>query len=759
MIVGPLFNKLTVCQKKIIACQGGGDAGKCLGINTPILLYDLNIKKVQDIVKGDQLMGIDGTPRTVLTITKGVGQLYKVKQKRGIDFVVNDAHILCLKHSEGKELYKTIKQKKVYQGHFKMPGIHKITAEDLYNSSGRFKRQYRGFKTGFELPERKVLLDAYYLGLWLGDGCSSSSNITTVDKETRDYLYSIAEENNCIVIQNPNDKNTIRISRPKNLPHGKRNLLIKYLTHYGLIKNKHIPHDYLHNTIEVRKKLLAGLIDSDGTLSKKGYYSISTTKQPLAEQIRILVSSLGYYASVRHRIARMKRKDNSVYSCDCWSINISCNNGESIPTLIKRKQKVFVNKVCDCLNSTIELEKLTIGDYYGFTLDGDHMFLLGDFTVTHNTSDILKFLSIESIQNERLINTVTGQDLPNLKVGPLRLFQNYIEPDPEINQYIKTFNKSENTFTFYNDSIIEFKGFENEQDARGSERDNLFINEVNSRSYNLFWQLQRKTRKRVIMDYNPTGKFWVHHKLLNKATIEKQFAGKVQLYITDHRHNPFLTLDQHEDYESISDPELFLVYARGRTGKLKGTVYRFTEVDKIPEGLEYIFGIDLGYTTDKCALVKIYIDGRNRYWQQLLYKSENEILEIIEREKSNISPAGYMAKILKANGCTTSSLVWGDHDKKYSTDFRRLDIPYRMARKGPNSVTMGISKVKEFKNFYYKSPDLANELETYRWQTGVDILTGEEVTIAVPVEGVPDHLLDAGRYPIYSHARRFAEAA
>lgn len=387
------------------------------------------------------------------------------------------------------------------------------------------------------------------------------------------------------------------------------------------------------------------------------------------------------------------------------------------------------------------------------------------------TSDILKWLAKQS-SLETLISTITGQDLPNLKGGALRLFQNYIERDPEIQPYIKTFNKSESTFHYYNGSLIEFKGFDNELDARGSERDYLFMNEGNTRTWNLFWQLQRKTRRKVFIDYNPTGKFWVHHKLLDPKTMEAQFKGKVQLYITDHRHNPHLSKEQHEDYENISDPELFRVYARGRTGQVKGAIYRFKKIDKLPtiktigadgktyeKEMEFGFGIDFGYNSDKSAIVKVWYHGRKRYWKVLMYKSENEILEELAASKRDIGPAAYMAEILRANGCTSSTLVWGDHDKKYSNDFRKLGIPFRMARKGPNSLTMSISKVKEFENYCYDSPQLEEELKTYKWQTGIDILTGKEVSIAIPVDGMPDDALAGGRYFIYSHARRFSTDA
>ena len=98
-------------------------------------------------------------------------------------------------------------------------------------------------------------------------------------------------------------------------------------------------------------------------------------------------------------------------------------------------------------------------------------------------------------------------------------------------------------------------------------------------------------------------------------------------------------------------------------GKTKGQIYNnFKKVDKIPEGLEFGFGIDIGYTSDKTAIVKVYHKDRDRYYQVLLYKSEIEILEEIQQKNLDITVYQYIAKILKANGCTTSTLVWGDHD-------------------------------------------------------------------------------------------------
>jgi elongation factor 1-alpha len=85
-----------------IGFVGNVDAGKCLGFNTPVMMYDGNLKMVQDIKVGDLLMGDDSTSRKVLSTTKGRGQMYKIVPDNGDSYIVNDRHVLSLKSEEGK---------------------------------------------------------------------------------------------------------------------------------------------------------------------------------------------------------------------------------------------------------------------------------------------------------------------------------------------------------------------------------------------------------------------------------------------------------------------------------------------------------------------------------------------------------------------------------------------------------------------------------------------------------------------------------
>ena len=72
-------------------------SGKCHKKDTPILLYNGEIKMVQDIEIGDLLMGDDSTPREVLSLATGKDDMYDIIPEKGDKYTVNKEHILCLK--------------------------------------------------------------------------------------------------------------------------------------------------------------------------------------------------------------------------------------------------------------------------------------------------------------------------------------------------------------------------------------------------------------------------------------------------------------------------------------------------------------------------------------------------------------------------------------------------------------------------------------------------------------------------------------
>lgn len=358
------------------------------------------------------------------------------------------------------------------------------------------------------------------------------------------------------------------------------------------------------------------------------------------------------------------------------------------------------------------------------------------------TVTALQYLGIECLQNAGVIVTVTGQDLPNLKRGALVAFDRYVLP--HIAKYGVRFNKFESTYYFPNGSVMEFKSFKDELDARGSERDYLFMNEANSQSYKMFWQLERKTRKRVILDYNPTAAFWVHSNLLEGG--EHQYLNQWDYFQVDHRHNPFLSEEDHARYENMSDPELFKVYARGETGKVTGLVLgHFKKVTDMPKCDRYAWGVDYGYTNDKTAIVKMGVIGRQRYFQECCYLSGREMEE---ESNGKISIPKYIKQIFLQNGWDPSQPIYSEHDAEMILQLRKIGLPVKQAKKGPGSKIAGIAKLREYECFYTGS-NFEKEIVNYKYISVIDLVSGREVLTNEPADG-NDHLCDAAKYACYT---------
>lgn len=150
-----------------------GTSGKmgCLGYGTKVLMFDGKFKEAQDVVIGDKLMGIDSTPRNVLQLCRGTEQMYIVKQNRGVNYRVNESHILSLVHTENPIYSKpTINSKRVIDKTKVLRGkseyIVNIKLADYLNKNKDFKNTSYGYKsTGIDFEYKPVFIDPYYIGL------------------------------------------------------------------------------------------------------------------------------------------------------------------------------------------------------------------------------------------------------------------------------------------------------------------------------------------------------------------------------------------------------------------------------------------------------------------------------------------------------------------------------------------------------------------------------------------------------------------
>jgi replicative DNA helicase len=165
---------------------------KCLARGEKVLMHDGSVKKVEEVVVGDKVMGADSKARNVLSVCSGYDKLYRIKQRIGRDYVVNSQHIISLVRTGGTN-HSYYKGKRTSTR--KTGGeLVNIPVEDYIKKSNKFKHQHKGYMVGVEYDHSEVILDPYFLGLWLGDGTSRRPDITTADKEVVDYINSFASK-------------------------------------------------------------------------------------------------------------------------------------------------------------------------------------------------------------------------------------------------------------------------------------------------------------------------------------------------------------------------------------------------------------------------------------------------------------------------------------------------------------------------------------------------------------------------------------
>jgi replicative DNA helicase len=356
--------------------------GKCRGKGTKVLMYDGSLKKVEDVQRGDLLMGDDSSPRRVLSIARGRENMYWVKQNKGMHYRVNESHILSLKRSRN-------------EGGHKNGEVLNITVREYLTKSGKFKSNYKGYKVAVEFSEQALPVEPYFLGLWLGDGKKTDPRIFTEDTEVVGYLKEYAEELELQVHEYAYENKCKSYAINGGYRGGKGYSLKNELRKIDVLDNKQIPHPYLVNATQHRLELLAGLIDSDGHyLEGSNGYEITQKDEKLARQIKFLCDSLGFRTSIRRKRASIS---SIGYECEVFRVRFY-GDVDKIPVRVERKKaNPWASKV-NWQTTGIEVIFDKEDDYYGFEIDGNRLFLLEDMTVTHNTAFVVSAMRNAAVE-------------------------------------------------------------------------------------------------------------------------------------------------------------------------------------------------------------------------------------------------------------------------------------------------------------------------------------------------------------------------
>ncbi len=355
---------------KMVTLQTGG--GKATSDNTPIRIPG-GWKRMGLVKVGDYVIGDDGKPTRVIGVyPQGKKQLYRVTFYDGRHVEVCGEHLWqsyyvnTVEHQRW-QVRDTLELKRLIE----MPN----------------PRVYVPLLKPEDIPPQVLPIDPWVLGVLIGDGCVSGGDVSfstpddyIVDRMTRSMRFGQ------------------QVTKRHGITYGivigsaRYNVIRESLRELGLMgclaQDKFIPSMYLEASIEQRKELLKGLVDTDGYVNGHGTISYCTVSEQLAKDVQYLVRSLGGMARIRTK--------NPVYT----------HNGEKRDGQLAYNVYIRLPKPSDAVSLPKKLERVNDANQYSHKLklqvksiepvgieeatciavdNASKLFVVQDFIVTHNT--------------------------------------------------------------------------------------------------------------------------------------------------------------------------------------------------------------------------------------------------------------------------------------------------------------------------------------------------------------------------------------
>lgn len=280
-------------------------------------------------------------------------------------------------------------------------------------------------------------------------------------------------------------------------------------------------------------------------------------------------------------------------------------------------------------------------------------------------------------------------------------------------------------------SFIIFKTIDTVGKAKSGKRDGVFINECNHQTWEIASQLMAKS-KQVVLDWNPTSKFWWHKK------VKPNLQDYTPYHTTSTTYHDNLAIDDDtkRNIESMwkDDPFNYAAYVLGVEGRREGLIIReYQTFKEWPEyGKNRAYFLDFGFTNDVTALGEAMIVGDAVYSKQLIYKTG-----LLTRDIND-----HMVKL----GISKKVPIYCDNIPKEVAELATYGWILIKTKKFPGSVNAGINIMKQYKHFVHEaSTDAQEEFDNYEW------LKKDGEFIEVPIDKY-NHYIDGLRYYCMANA-------
>ena len=375
-------NGLHAGQMIIVAARPG--VGKALALDTP-LPTPSGWTSMDEVQVGDLLIGADGLPtRVVATTDVMVGRpCFEVEFSDGTVIVADAEHqwltetrasrksaqaaAVGYNRTKNQQTFAAVRTTRDIADTLRCPTTDRRLNHSVVNTHA------------IQTSEKDLLVPPYTMGAWLGDGTSMAAQLTTMDPE---ILMRIEGEGH------------------QTCPKASGSVQARLRT-VGVLGNKHIPAEYLRASETQRRALLAGLLDTDGTVTMGGSAQYTGTNQRLVSDVAELIVSLGYRCHVSTKTVKGRTAESSV----AYTITFATDDvvfGLHRKAMLHKERRRSTNTNRSGARFIVDVRPVASVPVRCVQVDNDsHMYLASRSMIpTHNSTLALDFMRSCSIKNQ-----------------------------------------------------------------------------------------------------------------------------------------------------------------------------------------------------------------------------------------------------------------------------------------------------------------------------------------------------------------------
>lgn len=380
---------------KILEVMGQESSGKAVPLDSPVLT-PTGYKLMGELSLSDKVMDpVSGDPISIIGIyPQGLKRVYKVTFRDGASAECSEDHLWEVQfrsHNQYKSQVLTLKEI-----------LEKGYRTKRASGKGKFKYKYNIPSTiPLNFEKKELPIHPYILGYILGDGGLGRANyiMFNIGLEDADsfkhniskFLKEGAELEDKGIYENPFGKTHRFILK------GYSKEIRSLCLEGKLSSDKFIPEDYLWSSVEDRKYLLSGLLDSDGTIGEQhnrakysSRFKFSSTSSKMIKQLVQVVRSLGGFITE----PKLKIRERQFEGYE-KRISKEIRTGGRLPFnpfMLERKRKQYQVKIenqtksANYRRSIIDISYIGKKECQCIKVSSERgLFMLNDFIVTHNT--------------------------------------------------------------------------------------------------------------------------------------------------------------------------------------------------------------------------------------------------------------------------------------------------------------------------------------------------------------------------------------